>query len=76
VVSQTHGTWGTAQQVPGTAALNQGGNTGIASVWCASAGNCAAGGTYKDNSGHTQAFVVSQVHGTWRKGQASPGYAE
>jgi hypothetical protein len=44
-----------------TAALNRGGNAGVSSVSCASAGNCSAGGFYKDSSGHQQAFVVSQT---------------
>ena len=46
VVSKVNGTWGTAEEVPGTAALNQGGDAFIASVSCARAGNCSAGGTY------------------------------
>ena len=61
VASQAHGTWHTAIEVPGTAALNQGGNAGIGSVTCATAGNCSAGGNYKDSSGLIQAFVVSQT---------------
>src|SRR5262249_22771632 len=69
------GTWGTAEEVPGTAALNQGGNAKISSVSCASAGNCSAGGDYKDGSGHIQAFVVSQGHGTWHAAIAVPGTA-
>ena len=69
------GTWGKAKEVPGTAALNQGGNAATASVSCASAGNCSAGGNYVDSSGHSQAFVVSQVHGTWGKAKQVPGTA-
>src|SRR5262249_23597274 len=65
VVSQARGTWHTAIEVPGTAALNRGGIAGIGSVSCGSAGNCSASGFYRDSSGHTQAFVVSQVNGTW-----------
>jgi hypothetical protein len=38
------GTWGTAQEVPGTAALNIGGAAQVNSVSCGSAGNCSAGG--------------------------------
>src|SRR5260370_37896605 len=38
--------WGTAQEVPGTAALNRGGDAFIASVSCAAADNCGAGGGY------------------------------
>src|SRR5260370_17691732 len=62
VVSQAHGTWHTAIEVPGTAALNQGGNAIINSVSCAAAGNCSAGGAYVDSSVREQAFVVSQSH--------------
>ena len=60
VVSQASGTWGTAIEVPGTAALNQDGFAGISSVSCASAGSCSAGGDYRDGSGRFQAFVVSE----------------
>jgi len=30
-------------------------------VSCASAGNCSAGGSYTDSSGHQQAFVVRET---------------
>ena len=73
VVSQVNSTWRTAIEVPGTAALNQGGSAGIASLSCASAGNCSAGGFYKDSSGHAQAFVVGQVNGAWRTAIEVPG---
>src|SRR5690242_19475372 len=42
VVNQVNGTWHTAIEVPGTAALNQGGNAAVRSVSCAAAGNCSA----------------------------------
>src|SRR6266851_4097114 len=75
VVSQVNGTWHTAIEVPGTAALNTGGNANI-SLSCASAGNCSAGGYYTtDSSGHTEAFVVSQVNGIWRTATEVPGTA-
>src|SRR5690349_15775916 len=67
VVSQVSGTWGTAIEVPGTAALNQGENAEIASVSCASAGNCSAGGHYINGFSQRQALVVGQVHGTWQR---------
>ena len=70
-----NGTWGTAIEVPGTAALNQGGDAEIDSVSCASAGNCSAGGNYADSSGHGQAFVVSQTNGTWDTAIEVPGTA-
>ena len=52
--------WGAAEEVPGTAALNQGGNAGVNSVSCPSAGNCSAGGFYAGPGG-LQAFVVNKT---------------
>ena len=72
VVSQVNGKWGTAKEV--AAALNTSGSAEINSVSCASAGNCSAGGQL-DSSGHVQAFVVSQVNGTWGKAKEVPGTA-
>ena len=75
VVSQVHGAWDTAIEVPGTAALNTGGNAQIISLSCGAAGNCSAGGDYTDSTGHAQAFVVSQVGGTWHTAIEVPGTA-
>src|SRR5712692_4756698 len=66
-------TWGKAIEVPGLGSLNQGGNAQLASVSCASAGNCTAGGFYRDGSGHGQAFVVRETNGTWAKAIEVPG---
>jgi hypothetical protein len=74
-VSQTNGTWGTAREVPGTAALNKGTLAEITSVSCAAAGNCSAGGEYTDGSGGGQAFVVSQTNRTWGTAREVPGTA-
>ena len=75
VVSKVNGSWHTATEVPGTAALNKGGTAAVYSVSCGSAGNCSAGGTYTGSSGHTQAFVVSEVNGTWHAAIEVPGTA-
>jgi hypothetical protein len=75
VVSETGGTWGKAIEVPGTAALNAGGFDQIYEVSCASAGNCAAGGSYTDAAGNTQSFVVSEAAGTWGTAIEVPGTA-
>ena len=40
-----------------------------------SAGNCAAGGSYTDSSGNSQAFVASETSGTWGKAKEVPGTA-
>ena len=63
VASERDGTWRKAIEVPGTAALNSLGAE-VASLSCASAGNCAAGGFYTDSSS-IQAFVASEANGTW-----------
>jgi surface antigen len=73
VVSETNGTWSTAKEVPGSAALNQGGYAQVNSVSCASAGNCSAGGFYTDGSGFLQAFVVGETNGTWGTAKEVPG---
>jgi hypothetical protein len=74
VVNETNGVWGTAEEVPGTAALNQGGDAHLGALSCTSAGNCSAGGTY-DNSSGTQAFVVNETNGTWGTSEEVPGTA-
>jgi hypothetical protein len=61
VVSETGGKWGKAIEVPGTAALNQGGLAAVNSVSCATAGNCSAGGQYTTASGAEEVFVVSET---------------
>ena len=67
------GTWRTAVEVPGLGALNKGGDAQVFSLSCASAGNCAAGGDYKDGSADFQAFVVSERNGAWGKAIEVPG---
>jgi len=37
-----------------------GGDAGVSSVSCAAAGGCAAGGSYVDGSGNSQAFAASK----------------
>jgi hypothetical protein len=73
--SEVAGRWHHAVELPGTGALNAGGFAGPATVSCASAGNCSAGGSYKDGSGSRQAFVAGQVNGTWGPAAEVPGSA-
>ena len=66
VVSETNGIWGSAEQVPGLAALDPASESSLTSVSCGSLGNCAAGGSYPDAASHLPlAFVVNEVDGTW-----------
>jgi len=67
--------WGAAQEMPGSAALNQGGDAQVNSVSCSSPGNCSAGGFYTDSAGGDQAFAASEVKGTWRAPIEVPGTA-
>lgn len=74
VVSEVNGTWGTAEAVPGTEALNTGLNAVTTAVSCSSPGNCVAVGYYaylygKSGVG-TAGFVDNQVNGVW--GTARP----
>jgi hypothetical protein len=69
------GAWGKAIEVPGTGALNKGGNAFVNSVSCASAGNCAAVGPFTDRSGHHQVFVAGERNGAWHPAIEVPGTA-
>src|SRR5258708_6629914 len=68
-----NGTWRTAREIPGTAALNRGGHAQVNSVSCSSPGNCSAGGWDTDRAGRDQAFVGNEVKGTWRTARGGPG---
>lgn len=59
VVSESHGTWGQAEPLPGLAGTD---STGV--LACPSAGNCAIAGSYSSGSS-TLAFVVNQTNGGW-----------
>jgi hypothetical protein len=73
VLDETDGAWGTASQVPGTAALSGGGGGQVNSVSCSSAGNCAAGGSYYQTTSH--AFVANETNGVWGDAVEVPGVA-
>jgi len=76
VVNETNGTWGTAEEVPGIAALNQGSpGATVASVSCAGPLICSAGGFYSDSGNNHQAFVVNERNGVWRTAEEVPGTA-
>ena len=70
VADESAGRWQPAEEVPGTGVLNVDGVAGVASVSCASPGNCGATGTYASSAGGT--FVASEAHGTWRTAAAIP----
>jgi hypothetical protein len=78
VVSQANGVWGTAEEVPGLAALNTGGGAGVDSVSCGSAGNCVAGGppdNFSAGGFGDQGFVANEENGVWGTAEEVPGLA-
>jgi len=60
VLSEVSRTWQISLEVPGTAALNQGGDAQVSTVSCGSPGKCSAGGHYTGKNEYMQAFVVSE----------------
>ncbi len=58
VISQNNGAWDQAINMPRVEALNKGGAAEVTSVSCLPAGNCVAGGSYRDSHPHFQAFVT------------------
>lgn len=77
LATERNGTWAGAQEVPGTAKLNAGGNAQIISVSCPAAHNCAAIGNYSatPSGGEDQAFLINESNGVWGSAHAVPGLA-
>lgn len=74
-VAGAGGVWGMAVEVPGSGALNVGGNAQINSISCLSAGNCSAIGGYSTSATVTQAFVATETKGVWGSAEVVPGFA-
>jgi len=62
LVNEVDGIWRNAIEVPGSRALNKSGNADISTLSCSSAGNCTAGGSYRDAHDSYRAFVVNEVY--------------
>jgi hypothetical protein len=73
IANESAGTWGTAIEEPGTAALNRGDSASIDDLSCAAAGSCAAGGYYTDAAGAIHSFVAVAAGGTWSNAVQVPG---
>lgn len=80
VVSQVHGTWRKAFEVPGVARLDKGTYSSLMTLSCSSAGNCGGGGNYDavsnpevERTFYVRPFVVNEVHGIWDKALEVPG---
>jgi hypothetical protein len=65
------GTWGKAEELPGSASLNTGGSAIISQVSCASPGNCVAGGSYATKT-TSAAMLAVQSKGKWAKAFKAP----
>jgi hypothetical protein len=72
IATAVNGSWGQERQVPGIAALGTDAQT--LSLSCAASGGCAAGGFYRGPGPvHWQAFVATELNGTWGRAQEVPG---
>jgi hypothetical protein len=79
LVTEHHGTWGKAEEVPGTARLNTGNIAAVLVVSCGSPGNCSAGGSYTRHAKVNppqEVFAVTERNGVWGKAEEVPGTAE
>jgi hypothetical protein len=75
VAGEKNGSWSVAVEVPGTAALNAGGQADAGSISCPTAANCTAVGHYSDDNGDWQALVVTETNGIWGTAHTVPGTA-
>jgi hypothetical protein len=64
VIGETSGVWGSAQDLPLAPMLNTFGSADVLTVACLAAGECAAGGFYRDATG-LEGLLGSEVSGTW-----------
>jgi len=75
VMTETHGKWGSAVEVPGGPALSAS-SVQAGAISCSSPGNCSTGGIYVDAHSHFQAWLDRQSAGTWGTAIEVPGTAE
>jgi hypothetical protein len=64
------GTWGKAEELPGSGTLNTGGSADLSQVSCASPGNCVVAGSYATKA--TAAMLAVQSKGKWAKAFKAP----
>src|SRR3984957_13822083 len=72
VIGETGGVWGSAQDLPLAPQLNTGGSADVLTVACLAAGECAAGGFYRDATG-LEGLIGSEVSSTWDGSIELPG---
>jgi hypothetical protein len=72
---ESGGTWGSAQEIPGYAALNVGSSQDVyGEVQCMSTGNCTIAGTYAGPSSYLYPFTASETNGTWSSALELTGF--
>jgi hypothetical protein len=64
-VTETNGTWGSAQAVSGAASLGTGTEAILNLVSCGAAGDCTAAGYFEGSDGKMHAFLVVEANGNW-----------
>ena len=72
MIGETSGLWGAAQDVPLVPQLNTGGSADVLTMACLAAGECGAGGFYRDATG-LEGFIGSEVGSTWDGSIELPG---
>ncbi len=81
VADERNGSWGTAQPIPGLAALNVGGEAEVWGISCSGAGECVAWGNYlvsphdDPNRPDVLGFLVEETGGIWGSAIPVPGLA-
>ena len=75
VVNETNHVWTSAAEVPGSAALNAGGDAVVTSISCPASGDCSAVGYYAYDTGYGDyfPFVVNDLQGVWGQAIEPPG---
>ncbi len=72
LVSENSGKWASGVQATLSVAAGAVGNTEINSVSCASPGNCAAGGSYRNGANSQEGLLLSESEGRWAPGVGVP----
>ncbi len=67
------GAWSSAEEAPGTATLNAGGDAVPGAQSCSSSGNCGVIGYYADANNNYQGYVENEVGGRWQSAEEIPG---
>jgi len=73
LLDESSGSWTTGVEAIPPANAGTDPNVWVVSLSCASAGNCAAVGSYVDNSAQTQGLLLTESSGSWATGaEATP----